>query len=151
LKDDIVEGPSNRILQIFPNQQAPKAPDHINAGLAKIFIQAEAARKRSEYHIAGMGLRKTLDVALKLFDPSIGGDLYKRIDSLAARHDITPAMQKWAHQIRLIGNDAAHEPEEPEKDDIDAMASFTETLLKYLFTLPAEVQARTQAKSEDAS
>jgi uncharacterized protein DUF4145 len=51
-------------------------------------------------------------------------------------------MKSWAHQVRLIGNDAAHEADEPSSDDIDAMAAFTETLLKYLFTLPAEVKAR---------
>jgi hypothetical protein len=51
-------------------------------------------------------------------------------------------MQSWAHQVGLIGNEAAHETAEPSKKDIDAVASFTETLLKYLFTLPAEVRAR---------
>jgi Domain of unknown function (DUF4145) len=52
-------------------------------------------------------------------------------------------MRSWAHQVRLIGNDAAHEAAEPSSEDIDAMAAFAETLLKYLFTLPAEVKART--------
>jgi hypothetical protein len=32
--------------------------------------------------------------------------------------------------------------DEPTKDDIEAMVAFRETLLKYLFTLPAEVKAR---------
>jgi hypothetical protein len=86
--------------------------------------------------------RKTLDIGLKKYDANLKGTLYERIDTLAARHDITPAMQEWAHQVRLIGNDANHEDQEPKEGDIEAIGGFTETLLKYLFTLPAEVKAR---------
>jgi hypothetical protein len=97
---------------------------------------------RGQYHTAGMGLRKTLDIALKVYASSLRGDLKSRIDTLADRHDLTPAMRDWAHQVRLLGNEAAHDHDEPTKDDIEAMSAFTETLLKYLFTLPAEVKAR---------
>ncbi len=133
----------SKVLAIYPSPRKKVAPDHVEPGLAKLFVQAEEARARGHYHVAGMGLRKTLDVGLKVFDPSVKGDLFTRIDALAAKHDITPAMKDWAHQVRLIGNEAAHEHDEPAKEDIDAMAAFTETLLKYLFTLPAEVRART--------
>jgi hypothetical protein len=52
--------------------------------LAKIFIQPEDARGRGEYHTSRMGFRKTLDVALKVFDSAVKGDLNSRIDALAA-------------------------------------------------------------------
>lgn len=130
------------LLAVYPAMRATIAPDHVDEGIAKIFVQAEDARTRGQYHTAGMGLRKTIDVSLKVFDPNLKGDLKTRIDTLAGAHKVTPAMRDWAHQVRLLGNDAAHEHDEPTKADIDAMASFTETLLKYLFTLPAEVKAR---------
>ena len=82
---------------------------------------------------------------VKAYDSKLKGDLFTRIDALAKNHDITPAMQDWAHQVRLIGNDAAHDQDEPSDQDIEAVASFTETLLKYLFTLPHEVAARRAA------
>lgn len=131
-----------RLLAIYPPIRQSMAPDHVDESVAKIFVQAEDARARGQYHTAGMGLRKTLDIALKVFDPSLKGDLKPRIDALAGKHDLTPAMRDWAHQVQLLGNEAAHEHEEPTKADIEAMAAFTETLLKYLFTLPAEVKVR---------
>jgi hypothetical protein len=106
--------------------------------------RAEGARKRKELDNAGMAYRKTLDIGLKKFDATLKGTLYERIDALAARHDITTAMQEWVHQVRLIGNDANHEEHEPKEADIEAIASFTETLLEYLFTLPTEVKVRKQ-------
>jgi hypothetical protein len=126
----------------YPAVREPAAPDHVDDSIGKIFVQAEDARIRGQYHTAGMGLRKTLDIALKRFDPSLKGDLHSRINSLADKHTLTPAMREWAHQVRLLGNEAAHDDEEPTKVDIEAMSAFTETLLKYLFTLPAEVEAR---------
>ena len=130
------------LLAVYPPPRKNIAPDHVGETISKIFIQAEDARAREQYHTAGMGLRKTLDIALKVYDPSLRGDLKPRIDALADRHDLTPAMRDWAHQVRLLGNEAAHDHDEPTKADIEAMSAFTETLLKYLFTLPAEVEAR---------
>ena len=140
---DIVPDAKNAILiATFPPNRKSIAPDYVNGTIATIFIQAEDARAREQYHTAGMGLRKTLDVAHKVYDPNLRGDLIPRIDTLTDRHDLTPAMRDWAHQVRLLGNEAAHDHDEPTKDDTEAMAAFTETLLKYLFTLPAEVKAR---------
>lgn len=140
---DLIDGRGVKFIHIFPTQSITAAPEHIDPEVANIFVQSENARKRGDRHIAGMGFRKTLDIALKFFDDTVKGNLYNRIDILASRHDITPAMKSWAHQVRLIRNDAAHDADEPSSDDIDAMSGFTETLLKYLFTLPAEVKART--------
>jgi hypothetical protein len=52
--------------------------------------------------------RKVLDIATRdlSFDPGVPPE---RIDRLAADHQITPAMQEWAHIIRLDGNDAVHD------------------------------------------
>jgi hypothetical protein len=135
------------LINVFPTPQKANAPAHVEPDVARIFLQAEAARQRKEFDTSGMAYRKTLDIALKKFDPKLGGNLYDRIDALASRHDITAAMQEWAHQVRLIGNDAAHEDKEPKESDIEAIAAFAETLLKYLFTLPAEVEARKPTKN----
>jgi Domain of unknown function (DUF4145) len=139
---DVISSNTMTLLLSYPGVRKNAAPDHVDSSIGNIFVQAEDARMRGQYHTAGMGLRKTLDIALKRFDPSLKGDLYSRINSLADKHTLTPAMREWAHQVRLIGNEAAHDDEEPTKVDIEAMSAFTETLLKYLFTLPAEVDAR---------
>jgi Domain of unknown function (DUF4145) len=142
--DDVLTDTKAQLIAVLPKASRPSAPDHVDKGVARVFVQAEGARKRKELDNAGMAYRKTLDIGLKKFDATLKGTLYERIDALAARHDITTAMQEWAHQVRLIGNDANHEEYEPKEADIEAIASFTETLLKYLFTLPTEVKVRKQ-------
>jgi hypothetical protein len=140
--NDVVADSQADVIKIIPDPTKSVAPAHVDKDVARVFVQAEGARKRKELDSAGMAYRKTLDISLKKFDVDLKGNLYERIDALAARHDITAAMQEWAHQVRLIGNDANHEDQEPNDADINAIAAFTETLLKYLFTLPAEVKAR---------
>lgn len=143
--NDVIEDAGAIVIEVFPKTAVPSAPKHVDPALGKIFIQAQNARSRKDHHVAGMGFIKAVDIALKVYDPNLSGDLRNRIDALEERHDITPAMKTWAHQVRLTGNEAAHESDEPSQADIDAMASFSEMLLTYLFTLPAEVKARTRA------
>jgi len=55
---------------------------------------------------------------------------------------VTSAMKQWAHAIRKIGNDAAHEDEPFSAADAEALHSFTELFLTYTFTLPAMLDER---------
>lgn len=86
--------------------------------------------------------RRALDVGLKQFPSEIEAwRLEKRIDKLADAGSITRDIQKWAHKIRLEGNEAVHELENPTKEQATELKLFTELLLTYLFTLPARVKA----------
>ena len=60
---------------------------------------------------AGGMFRKALDTGLKSKFPKMKGTLYARIEEAAKKQDLTPELAKWAHEIRLGGNDAAHEEE----------------------------------------
>ena len=74
------------------------------------------------------------------------GTLYNRIEEAAKKQDLTPALAEWAHQIRLGGNDAAHEEEPISKNDAEELSKFTRLVFLYLFTLPGmleEAQKRT--------
>ena len=77
----------------------------------------------------------------------------ERIDSLAGRQLITHPMQEWSHQIRLDGNEAAHEEDEDfTKEQATQMKEFAELLLIYAFTLPERMrQAQAREKSKKQS
>ncbi|WP_343895983.1 DUF4145 domain-containing protein, partial [Craurococcus roseus] len=78
---------------------------------------------------------------------SVGkGTLYKRIESLPQEIGITPAMKEWAHEIRELGNDAAHEDEPFTEAEAKALHSFTEMFLTYAFTLPGLLEERKAAE-----
>jgi hypothetical protein len=83
-----------------------------------------------------------LDTALRRLDPSGKGTLQQRIDHLPAELSITPAMKEWAHQIRELGNDAAHEEDPFTEDEARALHAFSELFLTYTFTLPGMFAAR---------
>lgn len=85
--------------------------------------------------------RRAIDIGLKQFNDDIDAwKLEKRIDKLAAEGLITQDMKTWAHKIRLEGNEAVHELDEPSKEQTEDLKLFTEMLLTYLYTLPAKVR-----------
>lgn len=95
-------------------------------------------------------LRRCMEIALKTFAPDIDAwKLEKRIDRLANENKITPALQEWAHELRLDGNEALHGTAPADEELATRMEGLTTFLLIYLYTLPAQVaQARDSRVSE---
>ena len=90
--------------------------------------------------------RKALDTALKSKFPDTKGRLVKRIQKLTEEHKLTPNLAEWADQVRLGGNDVAHEEDSFSQEAAKELASFTELVLLYLFTLPG-MMAKAQAST----
>ncbi len=86
--------------------------------------------------------RKSLEASLKAIGSGGRASLEKRINDLPLETGVTPAMKEWAHQIRVLGNDAAHEEDPFTREDADALQAFTELFLTYAFTLPGMMAAR---------
>ncbi len=91
---------------------------------------------------SGTMYRMALDVSLKFVASDLKGTLAARIDALVAKNLLTPSLGEWAHQIRLLGNDTAHEAEAPSRDELASLRSFSDMVLRYLFTLPKLVAMR---------
>jgi hypothetical protein len=51
-------------------------------------------------------------------------------------------MKEWAHEIRLLGNDAAHEEDPFTPPEAESLQAFTQLFLTYAFTLPGMLAAR---------
>jgi hypothetical protein len=139
---DVIADMGLNLVRTIPETTATTAPDDVPPAVARVFIQAKEAETRGYMDVAAMGYRKALDIALGLYDPQIKGTFQKRIDALAERHDLTPALREWAHEVRLIGNEGAHEADEPTTQEVEDMAAFTTSVLEYLFTLPERVTRR---------
>lgn len=86
--------------------------------------------------------RKTLEVATKMLDPELKLPLQRRIEALADAKKIPKEVGEWAHEVRIVGNDAAHTSDEPNAGDVDAIAEFTEAFLEYVFTMPEKFRLR---------
>jgi hypothetical protein len=85
--------------------------------------------------------RTSLETAVKEFQAE-GRDLRHKINNLAERHIITPVLAEWAHEIRGIGNDAAHESNPITEQDAADAVDFAEMLYIYLFELPGRIAKR---------
>jgi len=108
-------------------------------------MQAVDCLQRKNFDASGMMFRKTLDIATKSLGANPSKKLKSRIDELKNNQKITFDMAEWAHQIRIDGNDAAHEDELFTQEAAEALKDFTELLLMYTFTLPGMLAERKAA------
>lgn len=111
-----MSGDADRTSIIFgrqwPAPQDGSAPEDTPASIARYFEQGISSLGAGNYDTAGMMFRKVLETSTKLLDPEKSAKpLVKRIDLLAADGKLTADLAQRAHEIRIGGNDAAHEEE----------------------------------------
>ncbi|MGY0665807.1 DUF4145 domain-containing protein [Bordetella bronchiseptica] len=138
-----------QIFRIDPTREKASAPEAVPEATAMAFQEGYECWQDGRYSSAVAMFRRSLEIALKQFSPDIEAwKLEKRIDKLASLHLITQDMKDWAHEIRLVGNEALHEEDVPSKKEAEDLMMFSEMLLTYLYTLPAKVRAR---RNEDGA
>jgi hypothetical protein len=117
-------------------------PENLPADVERIYIQAERNFPvAGNEEAAGTMYRKALDVGLTIIAPTVTGILKTRIAKLVQQNLLTPSLGEWADQIRLLGNETAHEIDHT-RDELESLRNFSDLVLRYLFTLPALVTAR---------
>ena len=89
-----------------------------------------------------MMYRRALELTLKDKFPSLTGTLAARIKQLVQTKTLPQAMADWADEIRDLGNEAAHDANEVDREQLTMIRGFTDATLRYLYTLPAEIEAR---------
>jgi hypothetical protein len=131
-----------QLLEVYPKRELAVAPEAVPEAASRAFVEGVENLADGRYTSAIAMFRRALDVGLKQFPSDIEAwRLEKRIDKLADAGAITKDMQTWAHKIRLEGNEAVHELDNPSKEQATELKLFTELFLTYLFTLPARVKA----------
>jgi hypothetical protein len=135
----------SELVEIWPKRLPIEAPQHLPENVSRYYMQGMDNIKRKNFDAAGTMFGKALDTGLKKLHPGGNGTLEKRIDRLPETLGITPAMKEWAHEIRHLRNDAAHEEDPFLPEEAIALQSFTELFLTYAFTLPGMLDARRAA------
>jgi len=110
-----------KLIEMWPKKPAVDAPEHVPDNVRSFYLQGMDNLKRRNWDASGTMFRKSLDTALKRLDPTGKGTLQNRIDNLPVALGITAPMREWAHQIRDLGNDAAHEEEPFTEDETKAL------------------------------
>lgn len=127
----------------WPLPSLPEAPASLPPSVERAFIQAEKNRMMPDCEEAAATMyRRSLDLALKEAFPEEKGMLDAKLKKLVQQKMLPEAIGKWAHEVRLIGNDGAHDLEGVDLVALLDARAFIDTVLKYLFTLPAQIEAR---------
>ncbi|GGB49866.1 DUF4145 domain-containing protein [Blastomonas aquatica] len=131
------------LLRQWPDEASGAAPADTPPTTSRYFEQATASLINGHFDAAAMMFRKCLESATKLLSPeSTSKSLYSRIEALVAKGALTEDMGKWAHEVRLGGNDAAHDDEPFTISEAEELRNFIENFLRYAFTLPSAVHRR---------
>jgi Domain of unknown function (DUF4145) len=130
------------VLEIWPKpmvEGCPASPPH---NVSRPYLQGAANLRYGHFDAAGAMFRKCLETALKQLDPTGKGSPAKRIDELPRDSGVTPEMRRWAHAIRILGNEAVHEEDSIDESEASDLQHFANLFLIYAFTLPAMVSRR---------
>lgn len=94
--------------------------------------------------------RKCLEAVCKILNAK-GRDLSKRLSTLHEAGHIDSRLLNWAHQIRLIGNEAAHDIDTVvTKEDARDVFDFTEAILIYVFSLTKRFESLKARRSKNS-
>ncbi len=134
---------------IAPTLPSTGAPPHTPANVERFFEQG-MANLSGQWDAAGAMFRKALDTALTAKFPDIKGSLAQRIQKAGDDGLLTSDMAEWAHEIRRLGNEAVHEDDPFSEGDARVLHSFTDLVLRYLFTLPGMMAVARAGAGEEA-
>ncbi|MDM8550749.1 DUF4145 domain-containing protein [Desulfobacterales bacterium HSG2] len=108
-------------------------------GVAKIYKQTHAAISDKLSILAGIGLRAIVEGVCKERSAS-GKNLFKKIDNLVEQGVITPDGRSILHEIRMMGNDAAHEVKANSDEELVTALLVVENLLENVYIIPVKAK-----------
>lgn len=133
-KDQYGEFYSDRI---HPNPLPSPTDERIPEGIRRDLDEAKTCLSVGCCRACAVMSRRAIQTAC--IDNGISKkNLEDQIDELKSKGIITEQIQKWAHSVRWVGNDAAHS-ENPDvtKDDAEDVLNLAEQIMKILYVMPA--------------
>lgn len=127
-----------------------KHPDHWPATMGRFWLQAKRNLADENWDAAVVMARAALQSALRDHGAS-GGTLMQEIDGLAKNGTLPPIMSTWSHEVRQLGNTAAHpDPGQEPVSGQDArdLLSFLDFFLECVYSLPYRIQQYRQRAKE---
>ena len=131
--------------EMYPAKMPTRIPTHTPDPLGRYFQQAFDAYRRGDNDASGAMSRKVVDVSTQKLlaeESKKYGNIRDRIDALEAKGALTTDLKDWAHQVRLGGNEAAHDEEPYSKAEAEELLDFAELYLTYVYTLPGRLKER---------
>jgi len=135
---------------LYPSESkllAEGLPENIKTA----YDQAARALHASLFEPCVLMSRKCLEAICKIFNAK-GQNLNERLSMLHEAGHIDSRLLNWAHQIRLIGNEAAHDIDTVvTKEDARDVFDFTEAILIYVFSLTKRFESLKARRSKNGT
>lgn len=132
---------------LYPSEKKLLLAD-VPTAIQSAYDQAARSFSSSLFEPCVLMCRKCLEATCKNFGAK-GRDLASRLHSLSDSGHIDSRLLNWAHEIRLIGNEAAHDPDTTvTKRDAGDVFDFTEAILIYVFSLTSRFEAFRARRSD---
>jgi hypothetical protein len=115
----------------------------VPAEIASAFGEAQLTLSANCPRASAVMARRTLE-AIAEDKGQASGTLAQRLERLKQSGLLHPTLADWATEVRLIGNKGAHfDPlHDVSRDDAAQLVKFTGELLRFLYILPSELDAR---------
>jgi hypothetical protein len=105
------------------------------------FEEARACLRAGQHTASALMVRRTLE-AVCTDKGAVGGSLQARLDDLRAKRIIEGNLASWSHDLRALGNDAAHDTSVfVSADDAQDALELAEALLSYVYVLNTRYDA----------
>jgi len=102
-------------------------------------LDAALKVKKIEPGFYAVGIRRMLETVCNI-EGAAGGDLFAKLDDLAAHGRIPGTLAEAAHELRKVGNLGAHDSEvDVAPEDVPAIEALAEAILEYLYRAPAQL------------
>lgn len=119
---------------LFPSSS--RSPlEGVPASVQRSFEQAGRAFTSSSFDACALMCRRSIEALCRELGAG-SGTLQAKLDALCATEIIDARLAGWAHSVRAMGNEAAHETDlEVSKEDARDAMDFTEAILLYIYVL----------------
>lgn len=132
---------------IYPNPLPKAIDENIKENIKKDCEEANLCFSIRAYRAAVVMARRALQSICLDKGAKDDEKLEKQIDWLLSEAIITKDLKNWAHEVRMVGDNAAH-PKKPEedqsvsKDDAEDILKLLEQFCQVLYVAPAIAEVR---------
>lgn len=133
---------NNSVIDIFPHPLPSAVDSRVPATVKEDFEEALLCLSVNAVRGAAVLARRAVQNICK--DKGASKEKLKdQVDELFTKNVITKDLQDWAHEVRYVGNDAAHPNDtEVKKEDAEEIIELLESLCEVLYVAPAKAANR---------
>ena len=122
---------------LYPPERSTQL-DGVPPSLKKRYKEAVLSFKVASYESCAMMCRKCIETMCTTLGAN-GRNLNDKLNNLYEAKKIDSRLLEWAQEIRLVGNDGAHEDDIVTRRDARDTLDFTEYILTYVFILTSRL------------